>query len=142
MKKIGQWFKKTTKDRPFLSALIIILIVVVPGYFRLENAVDTANDTASKFVIITDAEQAQQKANAFENCLTRNTATSRGRDRFAIFFSALETIFTSNPQQTPEQRERVAQFIKDLRHAVPLDPELEDVDCNQNGRLDPDDYAP
>lgn len=155
MKKLGRWLDRQTKERPFFSALIVLLIVIVPGYARLEGAVNTANhaansanaaalsaaDTAKQLSALVEQEAAQTKATALVNCQTRNTASKNGRDRFGKFFDALEAIFLASPDQTPEQRAQAQQFIENLRAGVPLDPEAEDVDCNGDGVLSERDYG-
>lgn len=135
------WLKYQTQKRPFLSALIVILMVVVPGYLRLENAVNTANDTAKQVAAVTKAQVDQTKLTAIANCQTRNTAQKNGRSRFDQLFNAIEVIFTSNPASTPEQQQAAHSFVDSLRKAVPLDPSVEDVDCNQDGQLSLPDYG-
>lgn len=155
MRRLGRWFNYQTKERPFFSALVVLLIVIVPGYARLESAVSTANDaaesaneaaisasaTATQLSNLIAREQARDAATQLANCQTRNQASKNGRDRFDVFFTAIETIFTSSPDATQEQKDRTKQFIDSLRAAVPLDPTKEDVDCNADGTLTPADYG-
>lgn len=141
IKRFKRWLGRTIQNRPFFSVLVVLLIVITPGYLRLEKAVDTANKTADKVAVVSAAEERQNEANLLDNCQTRNTAASRSRNRFTLFFSAIEAVFTSAPEQTPEQRQRAVEFVARLRVAVPLDPSIEDVDCDGNGVLGPEDYA-
>jgi len=155
MKRFGHWIDRQIHERPFFSALIVLIMVIVPRYARLESAVNTANeaaesasaaadsaaDTAKELVRLASIQNASEKATQLANCQTRNGATKNNRDRFDTFFTALETLFTSNPNQTPEQRAQATKFVEDLRAGVPLDPKSEDVDCNGDGQLDKQDYA-
>lgn len=155
MKNTTTWLNRQTKDRPFFSALVVLIIVIVPGYWRLENTLNTANhaaqsasaaatsasETAAQLKIITENEQSRNKAISLSNCQTRNTASKNGRDRFDTFFTAIEVIFSSVPNQTPEQQQGAKDFVAKLRTAVPLDPKLEDVDCNGDSVLGPEDYG-
>lgn len=154
MRRFLHWFDYQTKQRPFFSALIVLILVVVPGYARLETAVNKANSAAESSNIAAESsartakdlskfvkeQQIRDAASVLANCQTRNTATKNGRDRFDTFFTAIDTIFTSYPNQTEEQKQRAHQFVATLRNAVPLDPTTEDVDCNDDGKLGPEDY--
>lgn len=135
------WVKKQTKIRPFLSALVVLMIIVVPGYLRLENAVNTANDTAKRIVVVTKAQTDQAKQTTLFNCQTRNTAQKNGRERFEQLFNAIDVIFTSNPTSSAEQQQAAHAFVESLRKAVPLDASVEDVDCNVDGQLSLADYG-
>lgn len=146
---MGNWLREQTKVRPFFSALIVLLLVVVPGYFRLETAVDTANDaaksaeeTSNELAAATDAQQKENEAVLMEACQIRNTASANTRARFDALFDGLEAVLLSFPDQTPERAARAKAFVDTLRSSVSLDPALEDVDCNQDGKLDKSDYAP
>lgn len=135
------WLQRQTKHRPFLCALVILMIIIIPGYFRLENAVNTANDATKRVAVITKAQAEQTKAIATASCQTRNTAQKNGRQRFDQLFNAIEVIFTSSPTSTPEQQQAAHAFVDSLRKAVPLDPAVEDVDCNGDGQLNISDYG-
>lgn len=140
IRKLCRWLDKQTRVRPFMCALIVLSLVVVPGYFRLENAVKSANDSTRAVAQLVIRENARDSAAALANCQTRNTANKNGRNRFDVLFSALEVIFT-NGDQSPERQKRVKDFVNSLRAHVPLDAAAEDVDCNKNGFLDPIDYS-
>lgn len=141
MKRFFRQLQQQTRKRPFFSALVIIMIMVVPGYLRLENAVNTANDTTKQVAVVTASQAEQVKQTSLVNCQTRNTAQKNGRDRFSQLFNAIEVIFTSNPATTPEQQQAAHAFVESLRKAVPLDPSVEDVDCNKDGQLSLSDYG-
>jgi hypothetical protein len=145
---MSNWVNKQVKERPFFSALVVLLIVMVPGYWRLENAVDTANDaaesaeqTAEDLETATLAQQKENEEIVLDACLTRNTASQNGRDRFTQLFNGIEAILLAQPDQTEAEKERIEKFVDSLRNTVPLDPTTEDVDCNADGKLDQADYA-
>lgn len=141
MKSFVRWLNLQTKIRPFFSALVLLLLVVIPGYARVENATDKANKSANQVKTIFENERQQGLAGVFANCQTRNTATKHDRARFEAFFTGIETIFTNTPNQTEEQQVKVKEFVNNLRNAVPLDARAEDVDCNKDGFLDDKDYG-
>lgn len=148
MKKFGRWIKFNIRSRPFFSAMVLLIIVVTPGFVMLQNAVDKSDKAAHEAQVVAtnlaavlEREDQQQELALFTNCQIRNTATKNGRDRFDTFFTAIEIIFTNDPEQTPEENQQAVDFVDNLREAVPLDPLLEDVDCNLNGVLDPEDYG-
>lgn len=162
MRRTVRWFDRQIKDRPFFSALVVLIFVVVPGYARLETAVSTANDSAEtaneaaesaektsestakiaeQLVRITELETERDKRVTLANCQTRNTSSARGRERFETFFTVFETVVNNDPDQTEENRQRAADFFSDLRSQVTLDPSTEDVDCDGDGILTSEDYA-
>jgi hypothetical protein len=123
------------------------MLVVIPGYVRQEAALDkaneaavSANDTAADLAKANKEELERRSIVTLENCQTRNIASKNGRDRFDAFFDGLEIIFTTNPEQSPEEQERNREFINNLRTAVTLEPSTEDVDCSGDGKLGPEDY--
>lgn len=136
-----KWVQKQTKVRPFLSALVIIIIIVAPGFAQLESAVTKANDTAHEVETISQNQRDQAKATTLGNCQTRNNAQKNGRERFNQLFNAIDVILTSNPNTTPEQQQATHAFVESLRRAVPLDAGVEDVDCNADGSLTIADYG-
>jgi hypothetical protein len=145
---MDNWVNKQVKERPFFSALIVLLIVMVPGYWRLEMAVDTANDAAEQaeqnsedLAAAISAQAEENKSLAIETCKTRNTASQNSRARFEQLFSGLEAIFIASPNQTDERKIRAQAFLASLRNSVPLDAESEDVDCDGDGKLTESDYS-
>jgi Na+-transporting methylmalonyl-CoA/oxaloacetate decarboxylase gamma subunit len=136
-----RWVEYQTKNRPFLSALVVLMIVIVPGFVRLENASNKTNQTAAQVEVVSQAQVAQVKAISLANCQTRNTAQKNGRQRFDQLFNAIEVILTSSPTATPEQQQAAHSFVESLRKAVPLDATVEDVDCNGDGQLTIADYG-
>lgn len=141
MNKPLKWVVEQCKLRPFLSALIVLLIVITPGYFRIEQAIKRDSDTASQLVVVTKQQTDQAKATTQINCHTRNTAQKNSRDRFSELFNALDVLLTTSPTQTLQQQQVAHAFIDGLRKAVPLDPTVEDVDCNGDGQLTNADYG-
>lgn len=140
LRRAGRWFQRQPRKRPFGSVLVILLVIVVPGYFRLENAVDSANKSSAQVKAVVQRERTRDEASILANCQTRNTANKNGRNRFDVLFNSLEVIF-SNGQTDPERQKRVKEFVDSLRAHVPLDAAAEDVDCNHNGFLEPQDYG-
>jgi hypothetical protein len=140
VRRFGRWVDKQTRVRPFLCALVVLGLLVVPGYFRLENAVNNSNETSHAVALLVVREKVRDEAASLANCQTRNTANKNGRNRFDVLFNAIEIVFSSGTQ-TPEQKKRVTDFVQSLRAHVPLDASAEDVDCNHNGFLDPIDYS-
>lgn len=140
LRRVGRWFQRQPRVRPFISVLFMLMLVVVPGYFRLENAVHKANESAHQVKILVQRENARDRSLAISNCQTRNTASKNGRDRFDTFFTGIEVVFSASVQ-TPERQQQVKAFVQSLRSHVPLDAKAEDVDCNRNGMLDPNDYG-
>lgn len=141
MNKPLNWLEKQIKLRPFLCALIVILIVITPGYFRIEQTLNQTRDTSAQLLLVTKQQAEQTKSISITNCHTRNTAQKNSRNRFAELFDALDVLLTSSPAQTPEQQQAAHSFIDSLRKAVPLDPSVEDVDCNSDGQLTSADYG-
>lgn len=47
--KAFRWLDNITKKQPFLCALLVLLIVIVPGYFLLENAQHQACKEVNEF---------------------------------------------------------------------------------------------
>lgn len=140
-RRISRWVDRQTKERPFFSALFVLLIVIVPGYSRLESSVNTAERAANSAAATAEQLAGLTKSTQKANCQTRNTAQARGRERFDKFFTGIELVFTSTPGQSEERKQATREFIARLRSAVPLDPSIEDVDCDSNGKLDSEDYA-
>jgi hypothetical protein len=142
MKRIGRWFDCQITERPFFSALIVLVVVMVPGYARLESTAKSASSAA-----VTSAQTAQElvkttKAQQQTNCQTRNSAQKNGRDRFSSFFKGIEVVLVNTPGASEERKQQTREFVSKLRNAVPLDASLEDVDCNNDGALTSEDYAP
>jgi len=146
---MSNWLREQTQTRPFTSALVVLLLVFVPGYLRLEVAIDTANDaadsaeqTSEDLAVAIETQQKENEAILLEACQIRNTASAKTRARFDALFDGLEAVLLSLPDQTPERAGRAKAFVDTLRASVSLDPALEDVDCNQDKQLTKHDYAP
>lgn len=136
-----KWIQKQTKLRPFLSALVVLLLIIVPGYFRIENAVSHTNTNTQQLGDVTRAQTQQVKQTSLINCQTRNTAQRNSRDRFNQLFNAIDVILTSSPSASPQQQQATHAFVDQLRKAIPLDPTVEDIDCNGDGQLTIADYG-
>lgn len=148
IKRIGRWIRRQTKNRPFVTALIVMLLVVTPGFLRLENIANTANQAAaSAKTLATDrAEQAEKDAIALEEesligCQTRNTFQQSVRTKFARFIDAIELAFVASAND-PVQASKTREFINKLRDSVESHPEGEDRDCNNDSKFDDADYLP
>lgn len=148
MKDIANWINLQIKNRPFFSALVILILVIVPGYARVESistkasdAAVSSADTSKQLADVVAAQTEQNKATALANCQTRNTASKNGRARFDQLFNGIEAIFTSTPGQTDQQKQQAMDFVEKLRTQVPLDPSKEDVDCNGDKVLGSQDYG-
>lgn len=142
------WVKRQIDERPFFSALLILLLVTVPGFVVVENAITTANkaaESAEKTAedlkeVVKDQTKENEKL-LLETCKTRNNAQANGRARFVAFFDGLEAVLLAFPDQTEEDKQKTSAFVDSLKNTVPLDPSTEDVDCNQDGKLTELDYA-
>jgi hypothetical protein len=148
LKRIGRWIRRQTKNRPFATALVVMIIVVSPGFLRLENIADTANEAASsaKTLATERVEEAKRDAEKLKEetligCQTRNTFQQNVRVKFARFIDAIELAFVSSARD-PEQAGRTRAFINQLRDAVETRPEGEDRDCNDDSKIDDADYLP
>jgi hypothetical protein len=142
MKKAWRWVKCQPTDRPFMSVLVILLIVMVPGYARLEATVNQSNENADNFETVVKTEAQRLQEQNIINCQIRNTANANTRTRFNALFGAIEVAFIGNPNTTEQEKQQAKKFVDDLRAAVPLDPTTEDVDCNDDNILTNQDYSP
>lgn len=148
LKRIGRWLRRQTRDRPFATALVVMIIIVSPGFLRLENIADTANEAAASAKILATerAEELAREAEALKEetligCQTRNTFQQNVRVKFGRFIDAIELAFVASARD-PEQAGRTRDFINQLRDAVETRPEGEDRDCNDDSKFDDADYLP
>jgi hypothetical protein len=148
LKRMGRWIRRQTKDRPFATALVVMLLVVSPGFLRLENIAHTANEAAASAKILATerAQESEREAEALKEetlvgCQTRNTFQQNVRVKFGRFIDAIELAFVSSARD-PEQASRTREFINQLRDAVETRPDGEDRDCNDDSKYDEADYLP
>lgn len=132
--KPKRWVERQIKEKPFFSVLIVILIIVVPGYFRIENAADEAKETAHALAVATEEDK-------LETCQTRNTFQKNTREKFTKYNNTIELALTQDPSD-PERVARTKVFMDSLRSAVETTPQDEDQDCNEDGYFDELDYLP
>lgn len=108
------------------------------GLWYVQDTADEAHDTATKFKAAEAREEIEETQEDLENCQTRNTAVNNGRERFAQFSRNITVLFGQG-SLTPEEQKQVQTILfKDIN----LDPAVEDIDCNKDGELTPQDYAP
>lgn len=120
---IGRRFRHLAVDRPFLLALVVLLLVVIPGFLRVEYAVNAADDAADAAQGAADAAQEQADRNAeIVECLTTYAAdlTDALQDRdavnktaraaeFEVWQTFLRLIDTDHPP--PDARDRMVRAI-------------------------------
>lgn len=111
--KIVQWFR----DRPFLTSLIVFLLVLTPGYAVMY---DNANDLERLLE--------QDQADRLVRCQESNDSRMQIRQTFFDAFAQLLPI-GADPA-----------FIEQLNDIVPA-PEDSDLDCDGSGTLDEGDYS-
>lgn len=147
-KRIRLWLDEQIDDRPFVTALIVLILVVTPGFIRVEQNANTANEaadvaqaTAESFAAAAAKEDLKQQDEIIQSCQTRNTFQRNTRDKFDRFLNTLELLLSTSASD-PERAKRVGDFIQQLRESVETTPEDEDRDCNNNGEVGPSDYLP
>jgi hypothetical protein len=132
--KFKRWLEKQPRDRPFLSVLFVMLLIVVPGYFRVESAVDEANRTADQLADKIETDR-------ILSCQTRNTFQRNSRNKFTKYNDAIELAIIRDPSD-PERVAAAKVFMENLRAAVETTAEQEDLDCNGDEVFDAADYLP
>jgi hypothetical protein len=129
--------RRWAQAHPFATAVVVLLTIVVPALLRQEYIADEAHKaavsaemTATAFYEAEQREDAEETGEAVNACRVRNRGTLNDRLRFDALFDTLERIFPDEPA------------VDELRAAVPADPGIEDRDCDGDGVLTGDDYAP
>lgn len=129
-------------DRPRIYRLLAYLFVgavAALGLLYVQDIAQEAHDTATNFAASERREDAEEDQEREDNCLVRNRAVSNGRERFQQFSENVSVLFGRSGSLTPEEREQIqAILFKDIN----FDPAAEDLDCNEDGKLDEEDYAP
>lgn len=129
-RKISEW----SHDRPFTTAVIVFLVIVTPGFVRIEQVTNKTNSTAAR-VSTNEVEE------NLLSCQTRNTFQKNTREKFKSFIDAVEVAFVSQAD-SPQRAEAIRLFTDQLRASVSTDPKVEDRDCNEDGKFDTVDYLP
>lgn len=141
MRKLFRTLRREATNRPFTSAVVVILIIVTPGFIRLENIIDEAHETSRQVSVSEARELAEELDEDLLSCQTRNTFQKNTREKFDAFINAVEVAFVSQ-SDTPQRADAIRLFTSQLRDSVHSDPEVEDRDCNEDGKFDTVDYLP
>lgn len=134
MRNFFRRIRKWSSDRPFTTAVIVFLLIITPGFVRIEQVTGTANDTANRV-------SANELEENLLSCQTRNTFQKNTREKFDAFINAIEVAFVSQAD-SPQRADAIRLFTDQLRESVSTDPKEEDRDCNGDGKLDTVDYLP
>lgn len=148
MRERFERLKAWSQTHPFMTAVIVILAIVVPNQFRVEQTADEAHSAAvaaednAKDMARTELrEEKEEEQEALLSCQTRNTFQQNTRTKFNRFIDAVEVAFVSQADD-PQRAEAVRIFTNQLRESVDTGPEEEDRDCNGDGVFDHVDYLP
>lgn len=110
------WLREQARRRPFMLALVVLALVVVPGAVRVEMLARQAQATADQVVVA-----------QLQTCRELNTARSLSR---AALHALVDAVDPGTPNPTIER----------LRAAIPSAAQ-QDQDCDGDGSLDDGDYA-
>lgn len=135
--RVRGWFS----DRPFTSAVIVLLIIVTPGFVRLEQVTNKANDASNRVSLSEERALANEIEEDLTSCQTRNTFQKNTREKFAAFINVVEVAFVSQADN-PQRADAIRLFTAQLRDSVYTAPEDEDRDCNGDEKFDDADYLP
>lgn len=148
LRQFLRWLDHQMDTRPFFTAVVVMLLVVTPGFIRIEqnantaqSAADSAHATALSVAAAEARDDARAKAEVIESCQTRNTFQQNTRDKFDRYNNAIETLLLANVTD-PERIARTQAFVEQLRLSVQTAPEDEDADCNGDGEFSEADYLP
>lgn len=122
--RIRSWLR----GHPFLVALVVLLLVAVPGYWRTATIANEAHDTADRVDEVVIGNEEDRLAVALDFCRSSNDARAAVRDAFVSLFAELERMGVRSDA------------LVRLRAALPPQSET-DYDCDGDGDLDEDDYA-
>lgn len=109
--------RRWLNENAFLLALILVVLAVTPGYFRLESNI---NDVESLLI--------QDQADRLVRCQESNDSRMQIRQTFHDTFDQLATL-GADPA-----------LIDRLNAIVPT-AEGTDIDCDSSGTLDEGDYS-
>jgi hypothetical protein len=96
IRRLRTWRERVTgvsRNHPFLLSLVVMLLVVIPGFIRIQS--------------ITDDLHRQQVG----SCQSGNDARKNQIDLWSFIIS-----LSSDPAQTPLQKQRVAALETQLHH--------------------------
>lgn len=113
--------------RPFLTALIVLLLVAVPGYWRTTEIATDAHDAAERVDAVVVGNEQERLLVALDFCRSSNDARLAVRHAFETLFDELDRMGVR-----PDAVTR-------LRQSIPPR-ETTDFDCDADGELDDDDY--
>lgn len=146
--KFLRWLDNQMDNRPFVTAVIVMILVVTPGFMRIQQIADDSKDAATQAKVTADAFQAREKRDTekqieenIASCQTRNTFQRNTRNKFDRFNDAIELAITSGVTD-PARLENINRFMTQLRDSVETTPEEEDRDCNGDEVFDEIDYLP
>lgn len=100
MNQLNDW----AKDRPFLLAIVVMLVVVIPGFVRTEQAIDKATEAA---VLAVEASRENQR-NAVVNC--QNDNDMREGNKILWLFVLAISNRQNEPPPSKEQQLIVEKF--------------------------------
>lgn len=113
--------------RPFLASLVVLLIVIVPGYWRLDVLTTENHETANDVKRLVRRIEAQAVIDERKQCQLRNSGQRSTRQTFTTLFDRIVEM-GSDPKAVDE-----------LREALPKPAKI-DVDCDEDGQIDNEDY--
>lgn len=148
MRKFVNKLRRESVRRPFTSAVIVVLVIVIPGFIRLEQITDAANSAATEAHAVAEQvarsearELAEEDEEDLLSCQTRNTFQKNTREKFYSFINAVEVAFVSQ-SDNPQRADAIRIFTRQLRDSISTSPEDEDRDCTDDGLFDDRDYLP
>lgn len=141
MRKLFRKARRWSETHPFTTAVIVVLVIVTPGFFRLEQITDRTDETARTVASSEERSVADEIEEDLLSCQTRNTFQKNTREKFNAFIDAVEVAFVSQAE-TPQRADAIRIFTGHLRDSVDTDPEDEDRDCNGDKKFDAVDYLP
>ena len=90
---------KAASTHPFLVSLVILLIIVIPGFWRIQQAINNAERAL-----------AEAQHNAIVACTNDNERAKAGK--------LLWTFILGTPPQEPPRNRAEARFRKNLQHWI------------------------
>lgn len=121
-----------------IAAYVGLAIAAGIGLNIVQGIAENASDTANDLEQVIEDEIEDRAKQELANCRIRNTAIKNGRDRFIKFNNNLSALFQGGNVRDPAAAE---EFRKKMFEGINFEPQAEDLDCNNDGELNEDDYA-
>lgn len=115
------------RARPFLTALLVLALLVIPGFVRLEQVAGDAKDAAHDAERAVEVAESEAAARAVEACQSRRDTILVLRNLVEVAYAGgggLGPIFTTSPgfdDLSPDLRAYLAELERRLNTPPPTD---------------------